>query len=240
MSNKPKFIAVAGDGTTAYSEDGRIFVLNTIPTEKQYSNIKNNKILFMTTECNSNTAYTTDSISEFSDINGLCNSVACGNGKFVAVSDRYGRILYSEDGKQTFIIKNTPGEPYTSVTHGNGLFVFVSIIGYTVNTENCENFTIGTIPEAEWSSVTYGNGLFVAVSGDGKTAYSENGINFQKGVIPKGYWTSITYNDGLFVAVGACGVAFSTDGKTFTEGIIPQLDYTDWFSVYSPTLCHQN
>ena len=126
---------------------------------------------------------------------------------------------------------------WKSVCYGNNVFVAVTYDGKYAWSEDGKTFTEGTLGSNGWNSVCYGNGLFVAVSSNGKCAWSEDGKTFTEGttrrytlmktfmnegtILTSGEWKSVCYGNGLFVAVNMNGkCAWSTDGKTFSEGTI--------------------
>ena len=126
---------------------------------------------------------------------------------------------------------------WTSVTHGNGLFVAVSNsedlnsgIGDRVVMTSPNGFSwssSNSAPDNDWSSVTYGNGLFVAVANSGtgnRVMTSPNGNEYtwtSRTSAADNNWSSVTYGNGLFVAVANSGtgnrVMTSPDGITWTS-----------------------
>ncbi len=171
------------------------------------------------------------------------NSVAYGNGLFVAVSeDLTNRVMTSPDGINWTNIATPVANSWVSVTYGNGLFVAVSWDGnfnQIMTSSNGINWTSRTTPVNNiWNSVTYGNGLFVAVSEDGssnRVMTSPDGINWTIGSsIPERSWRSVTYGNGKFVAVSFSGtldrVMYSSNGINWTIGVTPAGDY-NWYSV---------
>jgi len=164
---------------------------------------------------------------------GLWESVAYGNGVYVAVADS--RIMSSTDGIN-WTARTAPGGKWVSVTYGNGLFVAVS--GSNLNNGNQImtspdgiNWTLRATPNNNqylWYSVNYGNGLYVAAA-FGVVMTSPNGINWTIRTAAAGNeWRSVTFGNGLFVAVASSGlidgglggninrVMTSTDGITWT------------------------
>ncbi len=154
------------------------------------------------------------------------NSVAYGNGLFVAVTDAgTNRIMTSPDGANWTSLAAPQTNNWKSVTYGNGLFVAVSQTGTNrvMTSPDGVNWTVRNAAAANtWNSVTYGNGLFVAVSDDGtnRVMTSPDGVNwtFRSAAAANG-WYSVTYGNGLFVAVSYDGtnrVMTSPDGTTWT------------------------
>ncbi len=161
------------------------------------------------------------------------NSVAYGNGLFVAVSSTGSgnRVMTSPDGITWTTRTTAAGNLWNSVTYGNGLFVAVARSGsgdrvmtspdgitWTPRTSAADNV---------WNSVTYGNGLFVAVSEDDLASdyvmTSPDGITWtQRTAATASVWTSVTYGNGLFVAVSTTAgtgnqVMTSPDGTVWTS-----------------------
>ena len=119
---------------------------------------------------------------------------------------------------------------FISIAYGNGLFVGVTLSGYSVQTssDGVVWSSLYTGPSSSWISVTYGNGLFVVVSftnfSPPYVMTSPDGINWTAQTAPSGYWRSVTYGNGLFVAVGqaiAPYVMTSPDGITWTAQTAP-------------------
>jgi len=165
-------------------------------------------------------------------------SCAYGNGKFVAVSNKYSYAAYSTDGINWTASSSLPSAlKWSSVTYGNGKFVAVA----TDNVDKAAYSTDGinwvetTLPlQGYWSSVAYGNGKFVIVSnyhGD-KGAYSTDGINWVETTLPLSYRSvSCTYGNGKFLIVaGGDEGAYSTDGINWTKVNLPSATKS-WSSV---------
>jgi len=152
-------------------------------------------------------------------------SVAYGNGLFVAVSwNGTNRVMTSPDGI-TWTARSVPSGEWKAVTFGNGLFVAVADYG----TNRVMTSTDGTTWTARtaaatslWRGLTYGNGLFVAVAwlGTNRVMTSPDGITWTaRSAAEANGWKSVTYGNGLFVAVSFNGtnrVMTSTDGITWT------------------------
>jgi hypothetical protein len=99
------------------------------------------------------------------------NSVAYGNGLFVAVasSGTGNRVMTSPDGI-TWTTRSTAGLDYawSSVAFANNLFVAVAISGHSMISYDGITWTSRTTAaNNSWRRVAYGNGLFVAVSDTG-------------------------------------------------------------------------
>jgi gliding motility-associated-like protein len=156
------------------------------------------------------------------------NSIAYGNGLFVAVavSGVGNRIMTSPDGiswtARTSIVNNF----WYSVTYGNGLFVAVAVSGVgnrVMTSPDGITWTARTsAADNSWNSVTYGNGLFVAVaiSGTNRVMTSPDGITWTaRSSAADNSWASVTYGNGLFVAVSYNGtnrIMTSSNGINWT------------------------
>ena len=161
------------------------------------------------------------------------NSVAFGNGRFVAVGrDGNDRIMYSDDGRTWTRVTAPQNNNLRSVTFGipngtNGRFVAVSSDGTNrvIYSDDGISWTVANAAAAnQWFSVTFGQGRYVAVSFDGanKMMYSDDGITWQSAAnsIDKLY-NSVTYGNGRFVAISQFGgvsrAVYSDDGITWSE-----------------------
>ncbi len=162
------------------------------------------------------------------------NSVAYGNGLFVAVSDYTGsgdEVMTSTDGIVWYTGSCPSGAGWRSITYGNGLFVAVGSGGTdaVMTSPDGYNWTARNSPVTSiWSSVTYGKGLFVAVSTSGVSNQvimtSPDGITWTARTEPSlNYWSSVVYGNGQFVAVSYTGtgdrVMTSPDGITWTSQV---------------------
>lgn len=169
-------------------------------------------------------------------------SVAYGNGRFVAVagSGTGNRIMSSVDG-MNWVIRTSAGDhAWRSVTYGNGLFVAVACgISATSCNTTAGGSRVMTSPDGitwtartaaadnQWQGVTYGNGLFVAVANSGtsnRVMTSPDGIVWTSRAESVGNsWVSVTFGNGTFVAVSNSGtssnrVMYSTDGISWSTG----------------------
>ena len=165
------------------------------------------------------------------------NSIAFGNGRFVAVADTgANRVMTSPNGV-TWTARIAPLASWRSVAYGKGLFVAVanSDANRLMTSPDGITWTQRTPPSGDaWAAVTYGNGLFVAVaqnstgvmtSTDGITWTARTGTQANS-------WISVTYGNGLFVAVSANGtnrVMTSPDGISWTARNAAEAN--SWSSV---------
>ena len=169
---------------------------------------------------------------------GNWNSIAYGNGLFVAIARTGGTAACatSPDGI-TWTQRAMPAADWTGVTYGNGLFVAVASGGSIAATSTDGiTWTQRSLPStSNWWSVTYGNGLFVAVSAsfDTKAATSPDGITWTARTMPTtANWYGVAYGNGVFVATSASGgtaAASSADGITWTARTLPANG--DWYGL---------
>ncbi|MDB5182331.1 MAG: hypothetical protein JWO47_115 [Candidatus Saccharibacteria bacterium] len=162
------------------------------------------------------------------------NSVAYGNGIYVAVSSTSGtgnEVMTSPDGITWTMRTSSTSAVWNSVTYGNGLFVAVSSTAGTGNevmtSPDGITWTARTSSlSASWNSVTYGNNVFVAVSQTAGTGNeimtSPDGTTWTTRTSSvSASWKSVTYGNGLFVAVSSTAgtgneIMTSPDGTTWT------------------------
>jgi len=213
---------------------------NSANWDSAYNNIPKYDSNWTTTNSNSGkweSVYTITNASSSSYIRGVdwsagsisssyaWNSVAYGNGVFVAVAIDYG-IAYSRDGINWVLNSGSITTNYwTSVTFGRGLFVAVANAGSNrlMTSPDGINWTVRTVEGYAWTSVTYGNGLFVAVA-NGRVMTSPDGVTWTSVAVAATSWNSVTYGNGLYVAVSNTAgtpsainrVMTSPDGVTWT------------------------
>ena len=152
-------------------------------------------------------------------------SVAFGNGTFVAVSvDGTNRVMTSSDGI-TWTARSVPASSWTSVTYGNG--VFVAVAGFGTDRIMTSPDGITWTPRGSstdsWDAIAYGNNTFVAVGmSTNRVMTSTDGITWTNRTVPTGIqqWKSVTWGNNKFVAVSGTGfndrVMTSADGVTWT------------------------
>ncbi len=152
------------------------------------------------------------------------NSIAYGNGRFVAIPYNAGNIAYSDNGINWNILQ-VNGFSANVIAFGNGRFVAISD-GNIAYSDNGINWTLGQIPVISgfWMGLAYGNGRFVAIgigSGNiGKTMYSNDGVNWIQSTTIYSNYRGIAYGNGRFVAVGSDVnfFTYSNDGITWIQG----------------------
>ena len=142
------------------------------------------------------------------------NSVAFGNGMFVAVGDT-GTILTSGEQVNWLLRKSGTTQPLRAITYANGLFVAVggstdqtthSIIVTSPDGVSWTLRSAGTLQQLQ--SVTYGNATFVATGSNGTIVTSPDGIAWtRRSSQTSADLVGITYGEGAFLAVGSSGWA---------------------------------
>jgi polyisoprenoid-binding protein YceI len=173
--------------------------------------------------------------------------VTYGSGKFVAAGET-SSVAYSIDGGKTWIEKTLPYDQcaWYDIIFADGKFVAVGVDynesqGHAIYSIDGIEWTAVEIldPAYRWGGVTYGNGKFIVVSMAKVAAYSSDGINWIQTALPaEAEWLDVTYGNGMFVAVGLQSsvdagesdwsyrgiAAYSTDGVTWREGVLPGGD----------------
>ena len=173
------------------------------------------------------------------------NSIAYGNGKYVAVGvkDNTSWSTTSIDGTTW----STPVQVGTftcrGVTYGNGKFVSVGSDGYITTSTDGTTWSTpvqvrklsngNEILNLTWYSVTYGNNKFVAVGMAGLSGYattSTDGTTWSTLEEVSNRRYSVTYGNSKFVAVGYAGrITTSRDGVTWSTPV--QVGTFTWYGV---------
>jgi hypothetical protein len=161
------------------------------------------------------------------------NSVAYGNGRFVAVAYGENRAAYSDDGGETWNPATMPSSSsWRSIAYGGGRFVAVAYNSdkSAWSDDGGETWNAQPLPStAYWRSIAYGNGRFVAVAyNSDKSAWSDDGgETWNEETLPStAGWDSIAYGGGRFVAVADISnkSAWSDDGgETWNEETLPSV-----------------
>ena len=144
----------------------------------------------------------------------LTATVGCGDdvhpGKFVALTNVGNNVIYSEDG---------------------------------INWSEPTELKVESI-SSNWDSVCYGNGTFVATGKDGSnnsySAHSTNGSKWDP--TPSGLSNNnwyICYGNGKFVAAGSQEVAYSPDGKNWTQLLPGSSKLTNSYAMVA-SICYGN
>jgi hypothetical protein len=108
-------------------------------------------------------------------------------------------------------------------------------IGIIMTSTDGANWTIvettDTTPATLWFAAAFGNGVFVSIGERGEVVTSTDGATWtSKPDLPGAPQSlSVLYAGGQFVVVGRNFAAVSTDGTTWTTGLLPGDDY--WNSL---------
>ena len=162
-----------------------------------------------------------------SPANNSWQSIAYGNGRFVAVSHNgIMRVMTSTNGinwNQTGISNNTDASGWCSVIYGNNQFVAVAIDG-TNRVMTSPDGLIWTLRNSinnttMWTDVIYGNGIYVAGgenninTTDETIMFSSDAVNWQSfGGNNKDKCQSLAYTNGVFLFIGGTFFYYSTNG----------------------------
>jgi hypothetical protein len=117
------------------------------------------------------------------------NSIAYGNGTFVAIADSSDKVAYSTDGISWTEITLPHKASWKNVTYCNGKFIanaaYDEKAAYSTNGVNWTEITLPWSTSWHWIKTVYGNGKFVVIGFDNsgkkpvsKAAYSTNGIDW--------------------------------------------------------------
>ena len=163
-------------------------------------------------------------------------SIAYGNGKFVAVSYNNSAVsAYSLDGVSWTQTTMPASAEWGSVVYGADKFVAIA------NKSDHAAYSLDGITWVEttmpsnspWLDIAYGDNKFIVVSYEGgNLAYSNDGITWeQTTMFPSAGWRSVTYGNGVFVAVerDSNNAAYSSDGINWTMTKLPASGF--WGNV---------
>lgn len=211
---------------TSFSSSG--FLSTWHGTEEEWKNsgqIKQNYFWIGTKQ-----TYTSTSIQS-----GNWNSVAYGNGIYVAVGSS-GVISYSTDNGATWTAATSPSlSNWSGVAYGNGMFVAVAK-GSTNSAYSTDgiNWTSATLPSSQdWSAVAFGNGKFMAVAQNSATGAIFNNNSWSSITLPSANdWRCIAFGNGKFVTVGYDSnvvIESSDDGSTWNSRTLSQT--RNWVSI---------
>jgi hypothetical protein len=145
---------------------------------------------------------------------GRLESVAFGNGRFVAVGNN--GIFTSTDG-EAWTEAAHPQRKLYAVVYGGGRFVAVGM-GCAFTSEDGVNWTeaAGIDKWAELRHLTHAQGLFVAAGSGGQIMTSADGMTWAKRKDTKMPLTAVGYWQGRFLAVVGRVPYVSTDGVTWS------------------------
>jgi len=132
------------------------------------------------------------------------NSVAYGNGLFVAVGEG---IATSPDGL-TWTNRNiTPQYPLNRVIYANGKFTAIGNLGVLYNSTTGTSWTNNKFTSSNTiNSITFANGYYIATIDGGSIIYSSNGVSWTgKYINSSDTYITSSYIGGRFVVGGVVG-----------------------------------
>lgn len=174
-----RFVAVSRySGASWYSVDGATWTSSSTPPGSEYLSIAFGSGVFIAAARDKNTFIRSTDGTSWTSVTvpkNLWNSIAYGNGRFVAVASG-SAIIRSTDGI-TWTSAVAPTGDWLSVAYGNGRFVALAHNAKrAIYSNDGETWVETSIPvSAGWYSIAYGGGKFVAV-GDGGSMYSSLAI----------------------------------------------------------------
>jgi hypothetical protein len=164
---------------------------------------------------------------------GYYESIAYGNGKFIAVGRVHQEGGWQEPGKANMAY-STDGITWTDITDkmpkgtalseitfcGGKFFAYGGWPSSMATSTDGENWTVVVSNlRDDIKGIAYGNGKYVFVTYEGTIRYSTDGITWTAANRPSGItqYQGIAYGGGKFVAVTSNGrIAYSADGVTWT------------------------
>jgi hypothetical protein len=175
--------------------------------------VKNNKITWIQTSLPSSLPW---------------NSVAYGNGIFVAVNGNSNLASLSTDGGKTWSQSTLPSSAsWRDVVFGGGVFMACRLSGSETPSPSSAAIAYSSTGSS-WTQVSisvsvsrlaYGNGRFVGfrdVSGNQMIYSSNNGLTWTTASLPTSFaCRAVTYGNGRFVAIGSGNSLYSNDGITW-------------------------
>lgn len=160
---------------------------------------------------------------------GPCESVAYGNGVWVAVSISSTRISSDNGVTWSIGVADSVLQNATDITFGNGVFCIVtpgsfSTPGNIVTTaDGISLLNTFTPTTGYFTSVAFGNQIFVALKSDGQIYTSGDAVTWTLAysTINGATWTSVTFGNGRFVAVAITtafnNIMYSISGTQWTQ-----------------------
>ena len=140
-------------------------------------------------------------------------------------------VWWSEDGKNWTISTSTAVTTYgqTCLTYANGLWACIDMAsGKIIWSEDGKNWSdaVGTTDYEYLKIIKYADNIWVACSGgtNGNKGllWSEDGKNWYPSDKTSGKITCLTYDNGVWICgTDSSGVWRSTNGKNWTQGIVP-------------------
>ena len=227
MSVYDKYYACGVDGKLTYSEDFENWTRIGGGITADLDDITYAEGLFVA--CGENKIFTSEDgkvwtthiIGEI----GL-NSVAYGDGKFIAVSNRGGWVYSSTDGETWSSVRLTVTYDYNRIRYVNNTFIIVGDNGTILTSPDGETWTTRTSgTTSDLQGVAYGNNMYI-VGGGNYVLISTDLETWTSYSLPVrvGGCNSLAFANGVFMlGSGSFGaICTSTDGQT-------------WIIQYEPT-----
>ena len=147
------------------------------------------------------------------------NSIAYGNGKFVANAGQR-ELRVSSDNGATFQVYNTAlpagAGTWSKVRFINAKF-FIFLNGTTTGASSTDgiNWTALTLPSAQnWGDIAYGNSVYVLTTVSGLICFtSTDGVSWTQRSGASG--GSIAFGSGLFAVIASTNIYYSENGITW-------------------------
>ncbi len=158
--------------------------------------------------------------------------LAYGNGKWVAVDDRFfteDRLAFytssSNGASWQQVLTNFAYQQPTGVAFGNGVFVAVGYGGLVVTSPDGATWTrqsFNSSSDLGVVNVVFANNLFLAVTNTGAVFKSSDGVSWSKMHVSAGALWAGTYGSGMYVVVGDGAAVYSSpDATTWTQRTMP-------------------
>jgi len=224
------FVAVRGDGQTAYSLNGTSWASGGSIGAASWVGYGDGRWVAVVTGSNTS-YYSTDGGVTWAAGGNLPAStgwfrVKYGNGRWVAIASPGTVAAYSINGGTSWLsMSGLPSAAWTDIAYGGGIWTAVAFGGtQAASSTNGTSWTSRTLPaSASWQRVVYGNNKFVAIAtGSGAGAYSLNGTTWTAMTMPvSSDWLGLVYGQGLFFATSTSStfdiVATSENGINWTQ-----------------------
>jgi hypothetical protein len=133
------------------------------------------------------------------------NAITFANGRFVAVGDRYGGVLFSStDGATWNTHPSGVNKHLSGVTYGNNTFLAIGFGGRAITSPDGTAWTPrDTGTTANFNTVRFIGGQFVAVGDSGAVYTSPDGASWTERKTPStNYWLGVTGFNNQVVLVG--------------------------------------
>ena len=231
-----KFVAVAGSGGAAYSNNGITWTPVTLPSSASWSSVTygNGKFVAVA-EGSDAAAYSTDGVTwtvVTLPSSASWSFVAYGNGKFVAVAGG-GSAAYSTDGITWTVVTLPSSVSWCSVTYGDGKFVAVA---EGSDTAAYASDVVDRLVGAGLAKAPVACKVTLSASGWDSTAKTQSATvsgvledEIKQLIMPMPAGTSMSaYNEA-----GIQMTAQGDNSVTFTADTVPKADVEVWVVVQS-------